>query len=584
MKTFLLSMAGAFVAILLFLIVSFFGLAALIGAAGAADPQPDEIILTLDLRGDFTDQAPTSGFAAFSGVVGFTDLLVKLDRARSDDGVKGLLIRGSEMGVGSSRAEELRDALIDFKQSGKFVIAHSQGSFSPGPSSFRAISAADEIWMQPGTDMSISGVSFETPFLKDMLDSLSITAEFEAIGEFKNAPNTFVETTYTEPHRLALADLADSLWSVSIADIAADRGFDPSQLRGTLEAGIYSAEEFVEFGLVDQLGWPEDAREAARERAGDSAEFVSLVGYEAPTVPAGAPMVAVVGGEGTIVTGNGTGDAFAETVGFGSDRVAKSILDAGANDRVQAIIFRIDTGGGSATASDQIWNAVERVQAEGTPVIVSMGSVAASGGYYSAAGADHILASDTTITGSIGIFAGKFAVNDGLERLGVNFENVTVGGEWTEAFGGERFTEAQRAELRQLIERGYDRFISHVAEGRGLSLEEVNERARGRVWSGEDALGLGLVDSIGGFIDSIDVAKEIAGIDPEEDVRLIYYPARLTGFEALESAFGVSAEAAGGLSALSRLSSDPRFQALVSEYRTLDSQSTQARAPLLFEQ
>ncbi|MEM6666046.1 MAG: signal peptide peptidase SppA, partial [Pseudomonadota bacterium] len=385
------------------------------------------------------------------------------------------------------------------------------------------------------------------------------------------------------PHRLALADLADSMWTVSLADIAADRGYDVAELRTVLESGVHSAEELQALGLVDQLGWPEDARESARDKAGDDAEFLSLAAYEPPAAKAGAPMIAIVGGEGAIVTGSGGGDPFAETVGFGSDRVAQSILDAGENDKVQAIIFRVDSPGGSAIASDHIWNAVERVQANGTPVIVSMGSVAASGGYYVSAGADHILANDTTITGSIGIFGGKFAISEGLDRIGINLETVTVGGDWTEAFGADRFTDEQRAEMVQLLERGYERFLSHVAEGRGMTRDEAHEFARGRVWSGEDALEHGLVDSIGGFLDAIDVAKDLAGIEAEDDVRLVYYPARLTGFEALEGAFGVSVETAEGLAALSALGNDPRLKAVLSEIEAYENGTVQARGPILIE-
>ncbi|MEL6568090.1 MAG: signal peptide peptidase SppA [Pseudomonadota bacterium] len=584
MKTFLLSMAGAFVAIFLFIIVSFFTLAALIGAAAAgSDSQPDEMVLTLDLREPLTDQAPVSGFAAFSNQQGFTDILVKIDAAANDDDVKGIFIRASEGAVGSARAEELRDALKDFRESGKFVVAHTQGSLlSSGPSAYRAISAADEIWMQPGTELAVTGLSFETQFLKGLLDNLSVTAEIEALYEYKNAPNSYKNETYTEPHREALAVLAESVWSVSIADIAEDRGLQAANLRTLLESGPIPAETAQERALVDTLGWPEDARDAAKDRA-DGADFISLTAYDAPTGRPGAPMIAVVGGEGPIITGSGGNDPFASTVGFGSDRVARAILDAGENDSVEAIVFRVDSPGGSPTASDQIWNAIERVQADGTPVIVSMGSVAASGGYYVSAGADHIVANDTTITGSIGIFGGKLAIGEGLQRIGVNVESVTVGGTWTEAFSVDRFTEEQRADMISLLERGYDRFTGIVAEGRGMTQEEVHEQARGRVWSGADALERGLVDSIGGFRDAVDVAKVEAGLETEDRVQLIYYPARQTGFEALEDAFGVSAQAAGSAARLGALADDPRLNALIDEIEAARSGTLQARGPVLIE-
>ena len=584
MKTFLLSMAGALVAIILFVVLSFFFLATLIGVATASDPEPDTVVLSLDLREEFSDQAPTSGFAAFAGQQGFTDLILKIDAAIDDDHVKGIFIRGSEGSIGSSRAEELRDVLIDFRESGKFVIAHTQGGLAnSGPSSYRAITAADEIWMQPGTDLAATGIVFETEFLKGLFDKLSITPEIVALYEYKNAPNSYNNETYTEPHRFALTELADSVWSVSLQDIAEDRGLQYDALKALLESGPLAAEQALSESLVDTLGWPEDAMDAAKDRAGEDATFVSLAEYMAPTARPGAPMVAVVGGEGPIVTGGGAGDMFAETVGFGSDRGARAILDAADNDKIEAIVFRVDSPGGSPTASDQIWNAINRAQAAGKPVVVSMGSVAASGGYYVSAGADRILANDTTITGSIGIFGGKLAIGEGLERIGVNIEPVMVGGEWSTAFSVDRFSNAQRAQMVDMLERGYDRFTGIVAEGRGLTQEEVHERARGRVWSGEDALGQGLVDEIGGFRDAIEAAKELAGIDAERDVQLVYYPARRSGFDALQDSLGVSAETANSVSALNEIASDPQIRALLEELQAARAGGIQARGPNITE-
>lgn len=585
MKTFLYSMAGALVAIVLFVAFSFFVLIGLISVAAASGGEkPDTVLLTLDLRESVSDQAPTSGFAAFAGQEGFTDLVLKIDAAIDDDHVKGIFIRGADSSIGSSRAEELRDVLIDFRESGKFVIAHTQGGLaSSGPSSYRAISAADELWMQPGTDLVVTGIVFETEFLRGLFDKLSITPEIVALYEYKNAPNSYNNETYTEPHRFALTELAESVWRVSLHDIAEDRGLQYDSLKALLESGPIPAEEAEAESLIDTLGWPEDALDAAEERAGKDVTLVSLGDYAPSPAPHNAPMIAVVGGEGAIVTGSGGNDPFAESVGFGSDRVARAILDASENEDVQAIVFRVDSPGGSPTASDQIWNAVKRAQDAGKPVVVSMGSLAASGGYYVSAGADYIVANDTTITGSIGIFGGKLAIGEGLERIGVNIEPVLVGGEWSTAFSVDRFTNAQRDQMVEMLERGYDRFTSLVAEGRGLTQEEVHERARGRVWSGEDALQQGLVDEIGGFRDAIEKAKELAGIDAGTEVQLAYYPKRYTGFEALENAFGVSAETAGTLSSLNELASDPQVRILIQELQAAREGGIQARGPVLIE-
>ena len=583
MKTFLLSLAGAFVALILFFVFILFSVMGLVGLASQGEGQPDRMILSLDLREDLPDQAPTTGLAAFGGQVGFTDLITRIDAAAEDPDVEGIFIRATTMTFGSSRAEELRAALKDFRESGKFVVAHTQGSlFSFGPSSLRSITPADELWIQPGSDLSMSGIGFETEFLRGLLDNLSVTAEIEQFYEYKNAPNSYKEEGYTEPHREALQALAESLWSVSIRDIAEDRGLGEDAVRGALESGPIPSETTVELKLADKLGWPEDAREAARSRA-DGSDFVAIADYTPPAARAGAPIIAVVGGEGPIVTGGGVEDIFSASVGFGSDRVAKAIIDAGKNEDVRAIVFRVDSPGGSPIASDQIWNAVERVQEMGKPVVVSMGSVAASGGYYVSAGADHIFANETTITGSIGIYGGKLAIGEGLERIGVNIESVTVGGEFTDAFGVDRFTNSQRAQLRDALKRGYDRFTSIVAEGRDMTVDEVHERARGRVWSGSDALEIGLVDEIGGYRDALAKASELAGIEDGTRVRVLHYPARRTGFEALDGFVAAGAETGRSVSMLNEVAGDPQLRSVLEQISALQSGEAQARGPALRE-
>ncbi|MEO0714154.1 MAG: signal peptide peptidase SppA [Pseudomonadota bacterium] len=586
MKTFLLSAAGAFAAILLFFLSIIVFVSGAVGAVSSPPEKPDSVVLSLDLRDPLSDQAPTIGLAAFSGTQGFTTVLTKLRAAETDDMVKGLYIRASETSFGSARAEELRDALIDFQAAGKFVIAHSQGIYgTSSPSALRAITAADEVWLQPGGVVFANGLSFETEFLKGLFDNLSITADIIALYEYKNAPNTYQETTYTEPHREAMTALAQSLWDESIADIAADRNLPEVELRALLEAGPKSPDEALELSLVDTLGWPEDAHDAALERA-EGAEMMDMAVYAPPPAPKDAPVIAIVGGEGPIVTGYAEDDLFATTNGFFSDNVAANILDAGRDEDVRAIVFRVDSPGGSPTASDQIHRAIERVQEMGKPVVVSMGSVAASGGYYVSTGADAILASDATITGSIGIFGGKFAISEGLGRIGVNIEDVTVGGDFANAFGPERFTDTERAEITKWLQAGYDRFLDLVAEGRNMSVEAVHEQARGRVWSGADAAEVGLVDEIGGFMQAIDKAAELAGVEEDEAVALRNFPAQVQGFEALEMFFGASASSArslGELSALGRAAEEAHLAEILAEIAAIQSGEARAMGPMVRE-
>jgi protease-4 len=593
MKTFFVSLGGAVIGSIVGLLLLFFiGMALIYNAiGGASGPAPVQeeghpLVLTLDLRTGFPDQAPTTGLdALLGGGVGFIDVLTKLDAAAKDDQVKGLFIRASEYGIGSSRAEEYRDAFLKFQAADKFIITHSQGSYGGGPSGYRAIAPSDEIWVQPGSDVIASGLALETLFLKGLFDNLSITPEFEALYEFKNAPNTYEEETYTEPHRRAMTELADSLWQISVADIAADRDMSVQEARSILESGPISADQMVETNFATQLGWPEGAEDKAIELAGEDAKTIDIASYTAPTSSFGSPVIAIVGGQGPIVIGGSGGSLLQEGSGFASDAIAASILEAGRDEDVKAIVFRVDSPGGSPTASDQIWRAIERVQEEQQkPVVVSMASVAASGGYYVSTGADWIVANRTTITGSIGIFGGKFAIDEGLARIGINAESIIVGGPFTGAFSTTAaFTDEQRAMVRAWLERGYNRFIGLVAEGRNMSLEQVDAVARGRVWSGEDALAQGLVDELGGLSTAIEKARILAEIEADSEIRLMTFPESTPGFTMFGAQAAASAQELKAIGQLAQIINDPEVQALITEAEAARSSRIQARMPSFIE-
>lgn len=585
MKTFFIAIGGALVGTILALVLIFFAGAAIISGLGQPEKMPDNIVLTVDLRSSLPDQAPTAGLESLFGQEGFVNVMTKLDRAANDDRVKGVFVRASEFGIGSSRAEELRDALKEIQATGKFVVAHSQGSFGGGPSGYRAIATADEIWVQPGSDMIASGIAFETLFLKGLFEKLSITPQIVALYEYKNAPNTYNEDDYTAPHREAMTRLAESIWSISLTDIAEDRGLSVEDAKAALESGPLSAERMVETKLATSQGWPESAKASIRLKAGDSVEFMDVSSYIAPSAKFSSPVIAIVGGEGPITTGFADSGPFGESDGIYSDTTAEAILEAARNERVEAIVFRVDSPGGSPTASDQIWNAVEIAKTEySKPVVVSMGSVAASGGYYVSTGADWIVANRSTITGSIGIFGGKIAFSEGLARIGVNVRSISVGGEFTGAFtSADAFSESQTEELTAWLKRGYDRFLLLVSEGRNMTVEEAHERARGRVWSGEDALDNGLVDELGGLMAAIAKARDLANIEADSDVRYMMYPLPSSGFPFGPSFASAAADDMEALSQLSTTLNDPRVKAVLDEFEASQSGQLQARLPAMIE-
>lgn len=521
MKTFFLTFLGGLSALIVFFVL--LPIALVLSFMPSDQPAPTKnAVIAIDLREVYPDQPATDDVSALFAPLSFVEVLLRLNAAAEDPNVKGVYVRAAEFDLGSSRAEELREAFLKLKAKDKFILAHSQGFIASGPSAYRAIAAADEIWIQPGSSFEAPGITFETLFLGRALGKVNVDAEIEQFYEFKNAADVYKQSEYTPAHAESMTALADSVWSHSVADIAADRKSDPAAMRALLEASPYTADQAVEFKLADKLGWPEDAEKAATERAGDG-NVVWIDDY-APPSHDGEAVIAIVGGEGEIITGGGAPTDLLNlgATAFASDRVAAELLALIDDEDVDAVIFRVDSPGGSATASDQVWRAVERLQESGKKVVVSMGALAASGGYYVATGADAIVAPRSTITGSIGVFGGKFAVADGLRMLGVDPDTVGVGGEFASAYSTEPFTETQRSDLREALGAVYARFTTLVSEGRKLPIERVQEIAKGRVWSGEDAKEIGLVDVNGGLMVAVDKAKELAGIAAADRPQLRY--------------------------------------------------------------
>lgn len=572
MRTFLLTFLGGLAALLVFFVL--IPVVLILSFAPSAEPAPvRNAVLELDLRNGYPDQPASDSVSALFSQLSFVQVLLRLNAAADDPNIKGVFVRASEMDLGSSRAEELREAFLRLKAKDKFIIAHSQGFLASGPSSYRAVSAADEIWMQPGTSFETPGITFETLFLGRAMNLVHVTPEIEQFYEFKNAADVYKQKQYTPAHAEAMTALAESVWSHSIADIAADRNVDAAAMRTVLEASPYQSEKAQELKLVDKLGWPEEAAEAAKQRASDG-ELLSIADYT-PSRQRGKAVIAIVGGEGDIVTGGG-GSTDVLSLGtpvFASDRVAKELLDLVDDETVNAVVFRVDSGGGSATASDQIWRAVERLQDSGKKVVVSMGSVAASGGYYVAAGADAVVATRSTITGSIGVFGGKFAIADGLREIGIDPDEVRVGGEFASAYSTEKLTNGQRVKMVEGLEAVYTRFTTLVAEGRKIPIERVREIAKGRVWSGEEAQKIGLVDQTGDLIDAIDKAKVLAGFKAEDRVTIRLRLHEASPLDLIRQAMVTAKASASGegqvVRALAPLVGESRAAALASQLRQI---------------
>lgn len=572
MKQFFLTLAGVFAGLLLFfVIVPMVFILAVIGAASSKPATPANTVLELDLREGLTDQASTDPFAILGGS-GLSTMQVvdALAQAGEDDKVKALIVRLPEMGMSPAAADEVRQAINRFKAEGKPVIAHSQGFMPVGAavSSYMVGASASQLWMQNTSNFQLAGLSTDSLFLGRALTKYGVDAEFEQRYEYKNAVNEFTESDYTPAHREAATAWMTSIYTGSLANAAQDRKLTAQGLRTTVEAGPYTAEQARSLRLIDRIGQVEDAEKEIKRLAGADAEdeLTELADYAASKgerTGSGTNAVAIVSGEGAILTGR-SGGGFGGGAEMRSDKVAEAIYDAIEDDAVKAIVFRVSSPGGSPDASEQILAAVRAARAAGKPVVVSMGDYAASGGYWISSEADWIVAQPSTLTGSIGVFGGKFNLAPALARFGLDMRTLSVGGDYADAYSpAEPFDAADRAAFAASMDRTYAGFIERVARGRKLSPERVQEIARGRVWTGLDARRLGLVDQLGGIEQAVAKAKSLAKIPADEAVRFKRYPSVESPFEALAGAFGMSSEAARVLVGVGAMTRSPEGEAVM---------------------
>lgn len=577
MKQFLMTMAGVFAGLTIFLIGVPFLL--IVIAAGAARPAalPSHAVLELDLREDLSDQDAQNPLAAFSGGgLSVISVVEAMRRAETDDKVKAVFVRMPEGGMAPAAADELRQAFRRFELVGKKPIyAHSQGLYPSGvvTSTYMLGAAASELWMQPGSSFQATGLTSEDIFLKRAFDKYGVEADFEQRREYKNAVNPLLYSDYTPAHRQAVQGWMTSVYRTAILTAASDRRKQPDAFLRTIEAGPYSAEQAQANGLIDRVGQVREAEAALKAKVGGDAELVDFHDYisrahraeRAASVVGDGSAIAIIGAEGPIMTGSDeSSNPFAGGQTIWSDDLSEAIYEAIEDDDVKAIVLRVSSPGGSDTASEQILAAVRAAKAAGKPVVVSMGTYAASGGYWIASQANEIVAQPTTLTGSIGVFGGKFALGEALSRFGIDVREVTVGSDYSAAFAtGDGFTPKQRAAFSAWMDRIYDGFIARVAEGRKLPPERVRELAKGRVWTGEQAKGLGLVDHIGGYYTAVERAKALSGLKGE--VRLKHMRSTASPFEVLERMLGVSSSSIRTLAASAWLLADPRAEAIMDE-------------------
>src|SRR5438552_7846436 len=456
---------------------------------------------------------------------GFLDAI---ERAAEDSRVRGLYAHIDGDSLGLAKVQELRDAVQAFRARGKFAIAFSEsfGEFGGGTRPYYLATAFDEIWLQPLGAVGLTGLRAESPFLRGLLDRIGIEPSFQHREQYKSAANILTETEMPAPQREELDNLLGAMAGQITHGIAETRHLSESEVQGLIDKGPLFADEAKEAHIVDRIGYRDEALTETHRRAGSGAELLSLSRYiEGAGRPhTKGPALPLIHGAGLMVQGCGSTSPLTGSAEMNAREVARAFRDAFRDADVRAILFRIDSPGVSAVASESIWREVVRARERGKPVIVSMGDTAGSGGYYIAAPADKIVAQPGTLTGSIGVLAGKLVVTHLLNKIGVTTESAERGAHSGMFSTLRDFSPAERQRLDTFLDLTYRGFKEHVAAGRHLSEDAVEAVAKGRVWSGEDAKAKGLVDALGGYAVALQLAKEAAGLPADAQVKLAVFP------------------------------------------------------------
>lgn len=544
MKRFII---GALAVIGLLSILGFVAVAGLtLLMAGNKPTVPTSTVLELDLSEPLPEYVLDTSLAGAFGKKANTvhDVLDALQKGGEDSRVKALIVRVGQRPGTMAQVQELRDAVKAFRAKGKKAVAYADtfGEGGGATSAYYLASAFDEIYIQPSGDLNLTGVAMETPFARDAFGKLGVAPRIGKRYEYKNAVNTYTEMEYTAPHREATEKFLGSLYGQVLKGIQEDREFgSEDEVKALIDGAPYLGQEAVDKKLVDGLLYRDEVYAKVKEEAGGAdAKFLWVDKY---LERAGRPnttgeTVALIYGVGGVSRGKSNANPLSGEQTMGGDSVAAAFRKAIEDKSVKAIVFRVDSPGGSYVASDTVRREVQHARAAGKPVIVSMGSYAASGGYFVSMDADKIVAQPGTLTGSIGVFGGKMVTAEFWSKVGVNWDTIAFGKNATLYSTDQEWSPEQQAKNDAGLDRIYADFTKRAAEGRKLPLEKLQGLAKGRVWTGEDALERGLVDALGGFPKALELAREAAKLPKDAAVHVQVYPREKKGAEVLAELLG----------------------------------------------
>jgi len=498
--------------------------------AGEREPLPEKVVLVVDLARGVSEGRAKDLPLGLGGKEG-PPLRVVVDaiaRGAQDDRVEGLVLDIGSARMSVAHVQALRRAVSMFRQSGKFAYAFAEdlGGLGNGTLAYYLASAAEKISLQPSGTVGLIGLAIEAPFFGETLDKLDVARRVQQRHEYKGAGEMFVRRGFSDEARRSLKTLIES-WMTDITDAVAEaRNLTPAEVRRLTDTGPLLAQEALDSGLIDDLHYRDEFEERLEARVGASAEIVRIDLYHKfmPPPSPEATAVAVITGAGAIVPGRGKPSLFGQRRKFHADNVAEAIRDAAEDASIAGIVLRIDSPGGSYGASDTVWRAVHVAREAGKPVVASLGPAAASGGYFVAMAADKIVAESGTVTGSIGVLTLKFTTKALWQKLGVDWDRVASNPRATLPSQVEDYPPGGAERMSTILDAIYADFAGKAAKARGLTAQQIDAVARGRVWSGKDARAVGLVDQIGGMDTALATMRDLLGLPADASLRLVDLP------------------------------------------------------------
>ena len=534
------TVVGLFITMMLLSVIGIISVAGMLATEGMSAPIKEKSILRLTLSGELTERSEENPMAMFMGErsasVSLENALLALEKGAKNKNIEGVYIEAGALAASPGMAQELRQALVEFKKSGKWIVAYGD---SYGKTSYYLSSVADSVLLNPEGSVDFSGMASQIMFYKDVMEKLGIKMQVFKVGTYKSAVEPFICSEMSPANREQVTSYLFSIWTNMLKDVAESRGMELARLNSLADSltMVSAATTSLNTGVVDKLCYMDEVKDILREKCGLKDKDDELVFADVADVAKSEELgdkvdeqVAVYYAYGEIVLSQSTGLSMDQETQIVGDKMIKDLKDLREDDDVKAVVIRVNSPGGSAFASEQIWREVCLLK-EKKPVVISMGGMAASGGYYISCAANHIFAEPTTLTGSIGIFGMVPDFSELMtEKVGLKFDVVKTNEMADLGSMGRPFNAAESAQMQKMVERGYDLFTKRVADGRGMSQDSVKMIAEGRVWTGEQGLKIGLVDELGNLDDAVAYAAKLAEV---ENYRAVGYPAPSNPFEQL---------------------------------------------------